>query len=121
MPPGRRKITDKEEQQPLFLDSINLMELPVNSSLPEVEILKTSYKKLVKNLELKVRIPDTHRLVNIYLRVNGEKKDMFYQVQPGSYTFSLSLPAGNNTLELFYTSNSSKSNTTKINIEAGER
>jgi hypothetical protein len=109
MPARKRKITDAE--QPLFLDSINLMDFPVNHKLPLIEILTSRYNKSARRLNLKVKLSDFDKYVNIYLKVNGEKRDMFCQVYPGIYSFNLTLLQKENILELFYTTTTSRSGT----------
>jgi hypothetical protein len=111
MPAKRRKISEEEEQQPLFLDSINIMDLPLNGRLPKIEILKTSYNKSSNKISLKLNVPLDNRLINIYFKLNGEKRDMYYQVSPGNYTFSFVPNQDYNNIELFYTTNSARSET----------
>jgi hypothetical protein len=109
MPSRKSKI--KEEEQPLFLDSINVMDLPVNAKLEPLRILKTSGKKKSAEFNIKFKMPGEGRLFNIYLWVNGTKKDMFYQVYPGSYTFRGNTEQGENLFELFYSTTTFRSAT----------
>ncbi len=46
---------------------------------------------------------------NVYLILNGTKKDVFYLIPSGTYVFNFYLKPGDNILELFYIVNGHKS------------
>jgi hypothetical protein len=122
MPSRKRKISVPADQKPLFFDSLNVMELPVNPFLPGPEILKLKFNKRTNRCSAKVVVPDTKQhLINIYYKINGEKKDMYYQVGPGTYTFSSVLEQEYNLLEIFYTYGNSRSASVSAIYEKGEK
>jgi hypothetical protein len=108
MPPGKKKITE-EEQKPLFFDSIQVQNLHVSTSLPPVKITNTAANKKTGNLTLSLILENNNKLFNIFLLINGEKKDLLYQVSPGKYKFTFRPVNTENYIEVFYTYGRSKS------------
>lgn len=103
MPRRKIKITEEENQKPFFFDSFNVTRLCENSRLPGINLLKKSYDKKSEIYSLKFKVPQGKGLINIYLFVNGIKKDMFYQVNPGNHSFSFFTADTENLIEIFYT------------------
>lgn len=96
----KKKITNDENQKPLFFDSVNVTEFPAAKSLPKIKILKN--KRYSEYIFLEFMISVSTGLINIYLYVNGRKKDMIYQVEPGKYSFRFGFQESENLIELYY-------------------
>lgn len=109
MPSRKKNNTEEENQNAVFLDSIHPEKIPVNNFLNPPQILSTSFNKKSKKYQVKFIISGGSELSNIYMRINGIKKDMIYQVPAGKYSFFFRAPLNEYFLELFYTSGSRRS------------
>lgn len=96
----KKKISEDENQKPLFFNSVSINEIPVAYNLPKIKILKS--KRNSKKILLEFIISRVTGLLNIFLIVNGQKKDMLYQVIPGKYSFNFISEESENLIELYY-------------------
>ena len=119
MPRQKKKISEEENQKPFFFNSFNVPELPLNKRLPVTEILKKENKK--SSFFIRFSVKNVNGLLNIFLYVNGLKKDMLYQVKPGIHSFSFIPDQKENLVELFYTAGNSRSISTSFILQQGEK
>lgn len=79
------------EAPPLFRLPDVIPELvSAGNSLPSPEIHSVSVPSSGHNAEIKILLPDTGRRVNLYLLKNNKPVDMFFNVIPGIYKFTIS-------------------------------
>jgi hypothetical protein len=91
------KAADLEGALDMSQSTIDFKLKPAKLNLPDSIYWKNS------NINLSAMIPSSVRICDIYLLCNRRKRDMFYQLQGGTYEFkNISLEKGENVLEVFY-------------------
>jgi hypothetical protein len=108
IPERRDSVVVEEESLPnLFPDIYDPASLNIDKNLPIVRIknLADTLKTNSPQINIEFQIPNNKRKVDLYLFVNEQKRDMFYQVGSGIGAFkNVSLQNGENIIELFYRS-----------------
>jgi hypothetical protein len=106
IPERRDSVVVEEESLPnLFPDIYDPASLNIDKNLPIVRIknLADTLKTNSPQINIEFQIPNNKRKVDLYLFVNEQKRDMFYQVGSGIGAFkNVSLQNGENIIELFY-------------------
>ncbi len=95
---------DQQEQQ-LFPEVYNLSTLKIDKKLPLLKLtnLKDSLKTAEDKISFNVKLNNKINYADLYLFVNGIKRDMYYQIPGGDYKFKyVKLKEGENLVELFY-------------------
>ncbi len=91
--------------------------LPLNNKLKLIKIVdfrKINSKKLLIKFVLQI----TNSKADVYLHVNKIKRDMFYSVPAGEYSFgNIELNSGKNLIEIFYIQNGYKSKSTYLVVK----
>lgn len=112
--PAADPFEEKNESpiQALFPDIFKISELILDENLPLIKIISTdktlkrdmNLRVTVKMLKsLKIELPGGIKNADLFLFVNKQKKDMFYQIPPGDYELKeIKLEKGENVIELFY-------------------
>ncbi len=114
-------IPDEERiPQSLFPEIHNLSSLPIDKRLPMLKFKNPEELQPTKKsqITLTVEMPSKIQSADIYLFVNEEKKDMFYNVSSGGkYGFNyINLSVGINLIELFYRTGERKSSPVRATI-----
>ena len=111
-PPENLIIEEDRTQQALFPDVFELTDLKINKQLPLPQFLNIdeSFTTNKTNINILVEICEYNKNFDLYLFVDGIKKDMYYQVELGKHLFkNIGLKSGKNLIESFYRTGSSKS------------
>ncbi len=110
-----RQVDWEEEEktpQALFPDIYNIINLKIDQHLPIVRLLNFNRDSSTNqhNISIKVDFPGQRMNSDLFIFVNGEKRDMYYQVQKGIYEFKkLKLKGGANEIDVFYRTGSRRS------------
>lgn len=103
----------------IYKDKLNAYNYSINDNLPLISIpdYDSTFTTSNNKIDIKVILPSIIRYANIYLYINKQKVDLYYKVNGDDYTFrDISLFAGKNVVELFYTIGTTRSNSTEILI-----
>lgn len=109
MPSRKRNKSVEEDQKAVFFDSLHSINLPVNRFFEPLRITRISQNKKKRQISLNFRLPGEPRWYNVYLLLNGSKKDMHYQLSPGRYKFVFTPSGENDVAELYYTTGAQRS------------
>lgn len=92
--------------------------LEINNEFIPVDVISINKLQILKlkNVRLKFELNIPNAIADIYLYVNGNKKDMYCLVPSGTYEFDIFPQEGENNIELFYVSNNLKSKSTVVNV-----
>jgi hypothetical protein len=113
--PGNNKSIFRKE---LFPAIYNILELPTDHSLPLIQLLNSEYPILItkKVLTIYVKVPVGNSVVDLFLFINKKKKDMYFQISGGEYSFNnIQLNEPENLIEIFYKRGSRKSTSIFLN------
>ena len=112
-------IDDDFIPRELYPKVFNFSELITDHSLPLIKLLNIEDSISIKKkiLDIKLQVPVTEFLIDLFLFVNNKKQDMFYQIPFGEYSFrNIMLTPGKNLIEIFYKHKSIKSTSVFLNI-----
>ena len=108
----KKGIIDEQIPQNLFPEVFDIQSLKVNPALPILKFIKFKDTQRTKKSSIDLEIKLTHQIqkADLFLYVNKSKRDMFYQIDKGIYSFkNIKLKSGENLLEFFYRIGSKKS------------
>ncbi len=101
------QFEDSEDQDPpaLYPEIFSINDLITDELLPYLK--NTNLKKKLTTqkqfIDISTEIPSLNKNTDLFLLLNNKKKDMYYQVPGGVYTFrEVNLIKGKNLIELFY-------------------
>lgn len=101
------QFEDSEDQDPpaLYPEIFSINELKTDKQLPYLK--NTNLKKKLTTqkqfIDISTEVPNVNKNTDLFLFINNKKKDMYYQVPGGMYTFrEVNLIKGKNLVELFY-------------------
>jgi len=100
-----RDLDQEDSPQIVYPGIFNIAQLSIDKALPQVEIknMKYPFKTPQEKLDIEVEIPPGIKKADLFLFINQIKKDMFYQVDSGSFIFkNVKSDKGKNYIELFY-------------------
>ena len=105
--PPEKQIWKEDDRMPpnLFPDVFNLSNLKIDNKLPILKLnpLKDIIKSNQNKFDISVELLDLRSNVDLYLFINEIKRDMYYRVKSGKYSFrNVRLLDGSNKIELFY-------------------
>ncbi len=89
----------------LFPEIYNISDLPVDHSLPLPKIINFEDQIILKQnkLDIHISLPFVESQIDLFLFLNKNRFDMFYQISEGNYSFnSIYLSEGKNLFEIFY-------------------
>jgi hypothetical protein len=95
----------EEDSLVIFPDIHDPSNLQIDLKLPVISFVnfKDTITTSENSISLTIALNKKIKKADIYLYVNKKKRDMYYQVGPGSYIFSdLLLTEGDNLIEFFY-------------------
>ena len=99
----------------LFPPIYNVNQLPLNEKLKPLGIISTKVNRTSDALNISFELLLNNSTADVFLYQNNVKKDMFYSITSGEYTFrNIMLTAGKNVIELFYTTRMSRSSSVFI-------
>ncbi len=119
-------LPEKEiEVEDLFPEIYNLSALKTESGFPLIKFrnLKDTITVNSVYLDVTVILPKTIKSADIFLFINNTKRDMFFQVPNGTYTFKkVLLKEDKNIIEVFYRIGNKKSlsSYSVVHFNAGE-
>lgn len=101
----------------MFPRVCDIEKLPTDLTLKPIKLISIIKRKSKNILTIKFKLEDLISLADVYLFVNGYKKDMYYSVPSGIYRFNFrELQCANNLIEIFYIQNGVKSESTLLNV-----
>jgi len=117
------KLTSKVDSiYTIFKEKLNVYSFLINDnlsliSLPDFDSTFTTNKE---KIDIKVNLPSKIRNADIYIFINKQKIDLYYNVKGGQYTFrGIRLFAGKNNIEVFYVIGNTRAKSTSILINKG--
>lgn len=112
-------IDDDFIQRELYPEVFNIPELITDHSLPIIKLLniEDSISTRKKFIDINLQVPVTEFPISLFLFINNKKRDMFYLITSGDYSFqNIKLIPGKNLIEIFYKLKSRKSTSILLNI-----
>lgn len=105
--PPEELIPEDEAANPqaLFPDVFAINDLKTDKQFPLLKFvnLQNHLTTQKKSIGISVEVPKLNKYVDLYLFINDKKRDMFYKITDGIYTFKeVELVKGENLIELFY-------------------
>jgi hypothetical protein len=100
-----RDLDQEDTPQIVYPGIFNITRLTIDKTLPLVKIknMKHPFETPQEKLDIEVEIPPGIKKADLFLFINQIKKDMFYQVDSGSFIFkNVKSNKGKNYIELFY-------------------
>lgn len=104
----------------LFPSVCEIDNVPIDKSLKPIKIISTSPNNLLlNNQSISFELACENSNANVYLFLNGKKRDMYYSIPKGKYTFkNVLLNQDKNSIEIFYVIEGSKSPSTFLVVKA---
>lgn len=104
----------------LFPSVCEIDNVPIDKSLKPLKIISTSPNNLLlNNQSISFELACENSNANVYLFLNRKKRDMYYSIPKGKYTFkNVLLNQDKNSIEIFYVIEGSKSPSTFLVVKA---
>lgn len=104
----------------LFPSVCEIDNVPIDKSLKPLKIISTSPNNLLlNNQSISFELACENSNANVYLFLNKKKRDMYYSIPKGKYTFkNVLLNQDKNSIEIFYVIEGSKSPSTFLVVKA---
>jgi len=99
------EILEEQQPQALFPEIYTISSLRIDTTLPLIKFnnISDSVNTKQKFINASVKIPEGISKADLYLFIDKNKYDSFYQVNSGDYYFKkILLEPGKNLLEFFY-------------------
>ncbi len=106
-----------------FQDIFKLSNLKIDKELPSLKFNQKNniQKTRSDKIDISVSIPKVKSNIDLYLFINGIKRDMFHRINPNKFSFrNVKLEEGKNKIELFYKLGNRKSSSIYCSINSGE-